>query len=613
MRKPKKKEVKNVLAIKNSGKTMIVQRKQSNSDLKFDIRKSDSLDPHKALKKSRASMFRGDVDALTMMNRKSIKEKIKDDMALQYVVNKSGIGKFDKFVATIITLMYLCYPVLIKSTFQLVACMPIGKNSYLQRDLNIRCWDTDENGKLVGVHAMFVLYLFIPGFILWVVGMPLITYLILNRNRANLYGKKMKFRMGTLYVGYSANCFYWESVISIRKCCVLAASVFLVSYGAETQALAGMMICMVSLIFHLHWKPFIEVAPGRNTLFWAEFWALFVAFLTFWTGLIFFQASKPWWTEEIAMAWAIELISVNAIYMILSMRWYMILKLMDTSDLIMTKELQGADEKELKGAKKAQWFLKKFVPEWKILQNLWTKKAWQSTIRHQIMANRSLRAMGSLNNVKGKQDKFKNAASYTTSSHRKVHDDAMAALGLGAHNDAKRERKMKREKEEKRKAKRNKRRSSLLFNKKKKKKDAPLLHVKDAMEVMADAELARKQAVVRHTHENEHKEHAKEMLQKEMNLHAQICIDRKEKKIFLPEPEPEKEPEKIELSIVSSPDKKNTDIETIPKLKNAGLPPPTNTQSIEDTTGSSELQVKKIRAKRPKRPSKRPPKNTPKD
>lgn len=83
-------------------------------------------------------------------------------MALQYVVNKSGIGKFDKFVATIITLMYLCYPVLIKSTFQLVACMPIGKNSYLQRDLNIRCWDTDENGKLVGVHAMFVLYLFIP-------------------------------------------------------------------------------------------------------------------------------------------------------------------------------------------------------------------------------------------------------------------------------------------------------------------------------------------------------------------------------------------------------------------------------------------------------------------
>ena len=83
----------------------------------------------------------------------------------------------------------------------------------------------------------------------------------------------MKFRMGTLYVGYSEACYYWESVISIRKCMVLAASVFLVSFGAETQALAGMMICMISLIFHLHWKPFIRVAPGRHTLFWAEFWA----------------------------------------------------------------------------------------------------------------------------------------------------------------------------------------------------------------------------------------------------------------------------------------------------------------------------------------------------
>lgn len=92
-------------------------------------------------------------------------------------------------------------------------------------------------------------------------------------NKKSLYHKKMKFRLGTLYVGYSASCYYWESVISIRKCMVLAASVFLVSFGAETQALAGMMICMISLIFHLQYKPFIRVAPGRETLFWAEFWA----------------------------------------------------------------------------------------------------------------------------------------------------------------------------------------------------------------------------------------------------------------------------------------------------------------------------------------------------
>ena len=222
-----------------------------------------------------------------------------------------------------------------------MACMPIGKNTYLQRDLNIRCWETDSNGHFTGVHFAFVLYLFLPGVVLWVIGMPLLTYIVLKINKNKLYHKTMKFRMGTLYVGYTADCYYWESIVSIRKCAVLAASVFLVSFGAETQALAGMMICMVSLIVHLYFKPFIPVCEGRETLFWAEFWALFVAFLTFWTGLFFFQAEKPWWSNQVSRGFAIELISINILFMIMAMRWYLILKLMDTSDLIMTKELQG--------------------------------------------------------------------------------------------------------------------------------------------------------------------------------------------------------------------------------------------------------------------------------
>ena len=53
---------------------------------------------------------------------------------------------------------------------ELVACMPIGKNTYLQRDLNIRCWEKDANGNFTGIHFMFVLYLFVPGVILWVIG-----------------------------------------------------------------------------------------------------------------------------------------------------------------------------------------------------------------------------------------------------------------------------------------------------------------------------------------------------------------------------------------------------------------------------------------------------------
>ena len=123
---------------------------------------------------------------------------------MQAKISKSELGKKDKFYATIVTLMYLCYPVLIKSTFrknviakhvsknvppvlnntpfllffffvvwsELVACMPIGVNTYLQRDLNIRCWETDSNNHFTGIHFTFVLYLFLPGITLWVIGMP---------------------------------------------------------------------------------------------------------------------------------------------------------------------------------------------------------------------------------------------------------------------------------------------------------------------------------------------------------------------------------------------------------------------------------------------------------
>eukprot|EP00946_MAST-07B_sp_MAST-7B-sp1_P004424 g4424.t1 len=270
---------------------------------------------------------------------KTIKDKIQEHMRVSAEMSKDSLGKYDKFVATNVTLMYLCYPVLIKSTFQLVACMPIGKNMYLQMDLNVPCY--------VGQHLFFTLNLFLPAFCCWVIGLPLSGFLIMKRNRHKLYERNMKFRYGTLYTGYTLQCYYWECVISIRKCFVLATSVFLTTAGAESQALCGMMICMVALIFHLHWKPFIKVAKGRHTLFWAEFWALFVAFLTFWTGLFFFQDVAS--SGPLQMFFTVELISVNSFFCLMAFRWFLILKLMDTQDLIMTRELQGAQEEELKG------------------------------------------------------------------------------------------------------------------------------------------------------------------------------------------------------------------------------------------------------------------------
>ena len=120
----------------------------------------------------------------------------------------------------------------------------------------------------------------------------------------------------------------------------------------------------------------------------------------------------------------------------------MILKLMDTADLIMTKELQGADEKELKGANQMRRCLQRFVPEWKVLQTLWAKKAWQSTIRHQILQGRITRAFSfnekdeDLGSASSSQRLKSSRKKFSTSAQRKLHEDAMQAVGLGSHVNA---------------------------------------------------------------------------------------------------------------------------------------------------------------------------------
>lgn len=123
--------------------------------------------------------------------------------------------------------------------------------------------------------------------------------------------------------------------------------------------------------------------------------------------------------------------------MLFSLRWFMILKLMDTSDLIMTKELQGVDEKDLRGAKKTRDWLRKFVPEWKVIQNLWAKKAWQSTIRHQIIKNRSLRALGAFKNPSNEKSHSTDSRDrFSTSAQKIMMEKALTSIGLGDHRKA---------------------------------------------------------------------------------------------------------------------------------------------------------------------------------
>ena len=132
----------------------------------------------------------------------NLKDRIRTDVMSTMKVNQSMIKTFDKFVATMVTMLYLLYPTVTKATFQLVACQQVGGRLYLQMDLDIACFKA--------VHMRWVLNLFVPCLLGYVVGLPLMTWLVLYPQRKNLHDKWTRFRFGVLYSGYTDACFYWE-------------------------------------------------------------------------------------------------------------------------------------------------------------------------------------------------------------------------------------------------------------------------------------------------------------------------------------------------------------------------------------------------------------------
>ena len=199
-----------------------------------------------------------------------MKSRIRDDVSSRMQANQLLISTFDKFVATMVTMLYLLYPTVTKSTFQLVACQQVGGRSYLQMDLDIPCFEE--------VHMRWVMNLFLPAAFLGVFGLPFMTLVALVPRRHSLHDRWTRFRFGVLYTGYTDGCFYWETVIAARKAFVIMVSVFMTTAGAEAQALCCMMIVMGGTVFHLLFRPMQKVTEEHNTLFWTEFWGLQVAF-----------------------------------------------------------------------------------------------------------------------------------------------------------------------------------------------------------------------------------------------------------------------------------------------------------------------------------------------
>lgn len=202
---------------------------------------------------------------------------------IAYVVITLFIGGNKKhIIATIVLLWYLAFPTIVQKLTALVICTgPIGPNNlaYFQLDPNIPCWkDT---------HINTVLTVGIFGFVFYVIGLPILSYMILKRlEDLELPDNRVKY--GILYDGYSKEFWWWEIVVVSRKFSIILIG----SLMTGTMQILSVLLCVAFVILITAFaQPFADAR-----LFRLELLSLSVIYFTFWVGSAL--ASNPKCSED---------------------------------------------------------------------------------------------------------------------------------------------------------------------------------------------------------------------------------------------------------------------------------------------------------------------------
>ena len=105
------------------------------------------------------------------------------------------------FTATILVFVFLLYPAITRYTFSMFNCMEIEGVSYLISDFSIECWSP--------YHIRTNILITLPIVLVWVIGFPVLVFILLYKNRFVLDDKATIMKYGLYYIGFKDKTFYW--------------------------------------------------------------------------------------------------------------------------------------------------------------------------------------------------------------------------------------------------------------------------------------------------------------------------------------------------------------------------------------------------------------------
>ena len=141
------------------------------------------------------------------------------------------------------------HPTITSMVFSLFKCSDFDQStSRFTHDMRIECWSRP--------HLVFTLAVGIPLLLIWVVGIPLSSFLILLFNRKRLNDPRFMSKFITLYWGLRDKAFYWESVNIFRKLSLIVLNFAIPVSKTLFKPLFGVIFLMILMRFLYFIKPY---------------------------------------------------------------------------------------------------------------------------------------------------------------------------------------------------------------------------------------------------------------------------------------------------------------------------------------------------------------------
>lgn len=192
--------------------------------------------------------------------------------SILYLINKQLFSDIKRYImVSFVWIIFMLHPTITKSTFNLFECLQISKDSYkMKMNMDYEWYSKD--------HIIWIVFIWLPNIILWVIGAPLLVFIIMFKQRAHLDDGPIKKYLFILYQGLKTKAFYWEFVNTIRKSAILILNTILSVVSINYRILIALVFLITLIRLQLRLKPFqkeqnnnIEIkaiTAGMVTLFW---------------------------------------------------------------------------------------------------------------------------------------------------------------------------------------------------------------------------------------------------------------------------------------------------------------------------------------------------------